>query len=119
MAIHVEQTSGEMSSNGYKTREVSVVNHWYHPQDLANDMGGVDMPQRMKDEILATAWEYTRCVIPEFTNWFRYLAFVRCIVIGVVCEFNGNMIDVAESKQMLGYDVDQVLDALFEGTAYK
>jgi len=114
--MHLEQESAESPTNGVATHEVTVVNRWYYPPDLANDMENIDMPKSMKDEVLATAWEYTRCVIPEFTNWSRYLAFARVITIGVICEFSGDMINVAESRKMLGYDVDQVLDALFKGT---
>jgi len=114
--MHQEQAFFMDSKDGVPTPDVAVVNRWYYPPELANDMENVDMPKSMKEEVLATAWEYTRCVIPVFTNWSRYLAFVRVIAMGTVCEFRGTMINVAESKQVVGYDLDATLDALFEGT---
>ena len=90
---------------------------WYFPPDIANDLNTVDLPQHVKGEIYACAWEYTRCVIPQYTNWNRYVAFMRTIIIGIIAEFRGNMVDIAASDTVLGcYSVNGVLDALFEGT---
>lgn len=79
-------------------------------------MQGVDLPQKVKDEIFACAWEYSRCVIPAWSNWSRYVAFMRIIVIGVIAEFRGSLVDVTADDPILGYDLDAVLAALFEGT---
>jgi len=71
----------------------------------------------MKEEIFACAWEYTRCVIPQYTNWSRYIAFMRIIIMGIVAEFRGNLVDVTTGDEVLGYNLSDVLDALFLGTA--
>lgn len=60
---------------------------WYYPPDIANDLDGINLPQRVKGEIYATAWEYSRTVIPHYTNWSRYVAFMRIIVMGIIAEF--------------------------------
>ena len=89
---------------------------WYYPPDIANDLQGVDLPHKFKEEIFACAWEYTRCVIPQHTNWNRYVAFMRIIVMGIIAEFKGDLVDVAAGDQILGYDLNVTLAALFEGT---
>jgi hypothetical protein len=89
---------------------------WYYPPDIASDLQSVNLPAELKAEIFACAWEYTRCVIPNYTNWNRYVAFMRTIIIGVIAEFRGEMVDVTASTSILGYDLDGVLAALFEGT---
>ncbi|KAF2769015.1 hypothetical protein EJ03DRAFT_343627 [Teratosphaeria nubilosa] len=73
--------------------------------------------QSVKQEALACAWEYTRCIIPQNTNWSRYVAFMRTVIIGIIAEFRGNMVDVAAGDALLGYDLSQVLDDLFLGTS--
>ena len=95
----------------------SVRNKWYYPLDIADDLKDVPLPESVKGETLACAWEYTRCVVPQYTNWSRYVAFMRTIVIGIIAEFRGSMVDVAAGDTMLGYDLGQVLDDLFLGTA--
>ncbi|CBX99537.1 hypothetical protein LEMA_P087760.1 [Plenodomus lingam JN3] len=95
----------------------NIRDRWYYPPDLANDLQDLDMPKAMKQEIFACAWEYTRCVIPQYTNWPRYVAFMRIIIIGIVAEFRGNLVDVTAGDDMMGYNLSTVLDALFLGTA--
>ena len=65
----------------------------------------------------ACAWEYTRCVIPQYTNWNRYVAFIRSIVIGIVAEYMGDLIEVAATDNLLCYNLSDVLADLFEGTS--
>ncbi|KAL8351287.1 hypothetical protein RB598_006188 [Gaeumannomyces tritici] len=90
---------------------------WYYPNDIAHDLDGLTvLPEAMKQEVYACAWEYTRCVIPQYTNWKRYVAFMRTIIIGIIAEFRGELVDVAAGDSILGYSLDGVLDALFEGT---
>lgn len=92
------------------------MNRWSCPSDLEDDLKGVDLPGEIIAETLACAWEYTRCVIPQFTNWDRYLAFTRIIVIGIIAEFRGRLVDVTAGGDLLGYDLDELLDTVFAGT---
>lgn len=100
-----------------KNKAVVVHERWYYPPDIANDLKDVDLPDRVKQEIFATAWEYTRCVIPEYTNWSRYVAFMRIIVMGIIAEFKGSLMDVANDDNVVGYSLTEVLDTLCGGTA--
>ncbi|KAI2488276.1 hypothetical protein Ptr902_02409 [Pyrenophora tritici-repentis] len=93
-----------------------VKEKWYYPTDIANDLEHIDLPQRVKEEVYACAWEYTRCVIPQYTNWKRYIAFMRIIVIGIIAEYNGELVRVAETDTLLGYNLTAVLADLFQGT---
>ena len=47
---------------------VVVQEQWYYPAEIANDLEGVALPSRVKEEIFATAWEYSRSVITQYTN---------------------------------------------------
>lgn len=91
---------------------VVVNERWYYPPDIANDLKDVDLSFRAKEEVFATAWEYARCVIPEYTNWSRYVAFMRTIIIGIIAEFRGNLMDVVNDDRILGYSLTEVLEAL-------
>lgn len=94
----------------------TVRDRWYYPPDIADDLQDVDLPKAVKEEVLACAWEYTRCVIPQYTNWSRYIAFMRIIVMGIIAEFRGSLVDVTAGDNYLGYDLSATLDALFKGT---
>ncbi|KAK3314879.1 hypothetical protein B0H66DRAFT_627644 [Apodospora peruviana] len=92
----------------------SRVDTWIYPKEVENDLQGI--PGLSEDairETLAASWEYTRCVIPAYTNWDRYLAFYRVIIIGIVAEFNGSLINVSSSDHILGYDMGELYDTLF------
>ncbi|KAJ7078787.1 BcABA3, partial [Mycena epipterygia] len=89
---------------------------WYYPPDIAGDLKDVDLPNEVKGEILACAFEYTRCVIPLYTNWDRYIAWMRLMMIAIVCEFKGNMVDVMAGDTILGHSLSGTLAALFDGT---
>lgn len=91
-------------------------NAWFYPDDLRYDLKGSGLPSQEINETLACAWEYIRCVVPEFTDWQRYLALIRIIALGVVAEFRGDAVDVLAGEN-LGYDLDGLLDRLFGGTA--
>ncbi|KAK4623793.1 Alpha-ionylideneethane synthase aba3 [Fulvia fulva] len=91
---------------------------WHYPEEIANDLQSVDLPPSVKAEVFACAWEYSRCVIPHYTNWKRYVAFMRIIIIGTIAEFKGSLFDMtADDDNMLGYSLNQVLYDLFEDTA--
>lgn len=89
---------------------------YYYPPEIANDLKGVPLSDEIKAECFACAWEYTRCVIPQYTNWNRYVAFMRTIIIGIIAEFKGHMVDVSAGDEILGYNLQEVLDGLFQGT---
>jgi hypothetical protein len=90
---------------------------WYYPDDIAHDLNDAPiLSEALKQEVYACAWEYTRCVIPQYTNWKRYVAFMRTIIIGIIAEFRGELVDVVSSDFILGYSLNAVLDDLFEGT---
>jgi hypothetical protein len=90
---------------------------WFYPSEIKNDLHGVvDLPEEVVAETLACAWEYTRCVIPQFTNWQRYIAFTRIIVIGIVAEFRGRLVDVSAGDRVLGYDLGELFEIIFAGT---
>lgn len=89
---------------------------YYYPPEIASDLKGVPLPDEIKAECFACAWEYTRCVIPQYTNWNRYVAFMRTVIIGIIAEFKGHMVDVAAGDEILGFNLQEVLDGLFEGT---
>ena len=94
----------------------SPTDAWFFPSEIENDLRDIDLPERVIGETLACAWEYTRCVIPTYTNWDRYVAFVRIIVIGIIAEFRGALVDVSSGDDILGYDLKELLDTVFAGT---
>lgn len=54
-----------------------------YPSELDDDLKGVDLPRDVIEEALVCSWQYARCVIPNYTNWDRYLNFIRIVVVGV------------------------------------
>jgi len=93
----------------------SLSNEWFYPAEIKGDLQGTQLPDRFIDETLATAWEFTRCIIPHFTNWVRYIAYVRLIAISTVAEYNGGLIDVVTDNTVLGYNIENLLNDLFGG----
>jgi hypothetical protein len=90
---------------------------WYYPREIADDLKDVEeIPEKFKQEALACGWEYARCVIPQYTNWKRYLAFVRVVVLAIVAEFRGELVDIAKDEVILGYSVQGLVDDMFLGT---
>ncbi|KAF7366653.1 putative aba 3 protein [Mycena sanguinolenta] len=89
---------------------------WFYPPEIAEGLKAQDIPEQQVDEALVCAWEYARCVIPHWTNWKRYVAFIRLVVIGTVAEFKGELVQVQRGDDILGYNVQELLDTLFLGT---
>ncbi|KAK0619598.1 ABA 3 protein, partial [Immersiella caudata] len=90
---------------------------WFFPAELASDLVGVPLPPGFGDEAIACGWEYARCVIPHFTNWQKYMAFCRIIIIGVIAEFRGDLLDLSTTAGpvLASYNMDRLLDTLFSG----
>lgn len=105
-----------MVATGTRIRYCS--DRWSYPIELRGDLEGAGLTADQIDETLACAWEYVRSVIPQFTNWERYLAHVRLVVLAVVAEYRGDLIETVSDGPILGYDVDDLLGILFGGTAY-
>ncbi|KAK3316748.1 hypothetical protein B0H66DRAFT_626150 [Apodospora peruviana] len=88
--------------------------------EIKDDLKGIaGLSEHAIHETLACSWEYARCVIPVYTNWERYLAFLRIIIIGIVAEFDGVLVadDVsAGDGHVLGYDMGLLFDTLFGDT---
>ncbi|EUC27463.1 hypothetical protein COCCADRAFT_41818 [Bipolaris zeicola 26-R-13] len=110
------QGSNVQSDEAISEQLVAVKERWYYPSDIEKDMKDVDIPFRAKEAVFATAWEYTRCVIPEYTNWSRYVAFMRIMIIGIIAEFRGSLIDVINDDTLLGYSLTKVLNTLSQVT---
>jgi len=90
---------------------------WFYPPEMANDLRDSGLPEKFVAETLACAWEFTRCIIPHFTNYERYLAYARLIAISTVAEYSGSLMDVLkDGDKLLGYDIGALLDQLLDGT---
>lgn len=96
-----------------------MMQKWHFPTELSDDLHTVDLPKETKQEILACAYQYARCVIPEYTNWGRYIAFVRLVVVAAIAEFRGDLIDILSSNTVVGYNIDELLSSLFKETPYQ
>lgn len=105
--------SREVNAN---SERLSIRDAWFYPDDFQNDLKGVDLSDEFIHETINAAWEYARCVIPHFTNWDRYVSFVRVLVIAVVVEFRGDLVDPT-SNDILGYNIQGLLDNLFGASA--
>ncbi|KAB5585819.1 hypothetical protein GE09DRAFT_1277277 [Coniochaeta sp. 2T2.1] len=91
---------------------------WLYPTALANELKSVhELPEATIRQTLAVAWEYTRSVIPVYTNRSRYLAFARLIIVGIVAEFNGSLVDISHSDAVLGYDLTALFAVLFPSSS--
>ncbi|MFB7601006.1 hypothetical protein [Streptomyces sp. NPDC056160] len=92
----------------------------YYPKEIDGDLRDCGLAEKERIEVLATAWEYVRCGIPEFTNPEKYLAFVRLTALTTVAEYRGDLVDVEEIMKLdgrvLGYPVRELLDTLFVGS---
>lgn len=99
------------------TNESTPNDLWFFPNEIRDALKNSAVPEAFIDEALGCAWEYARCVIPDFTNWSRYVAFTRVLVVAIVVEFRGSLVDVEASDKVLGYDVEELIDTLFAGTA--
>jgi hypothetical protein len=95
---------------------VIVQEHWYYLTEIVDDLRDVDLLSRVTEEIFATTWKYSRSVIPQYTIWTRYVPFIRIIIIGTIVEFSGELVNVVDINDVLGNDLQYVLDTLVEGT---
>ncbi|KAK0610103.1 hypothetical protein B0T17DRAFT_512404 [Bombardia bombarda] len=88
---------------------------WFYPPEIANDIPSIDLPPAFIAEALTTAWEYTRCIIPHYTNWARIIAFTRLIAIGAIAEFRGDLIDATTPNTLVlnTYNLDDLLSTVF------
>jgi hypothetical protein len=120
---HAEATGPASGHNASKPASdqndrAGSVDTWFYPKEFDNELQGVtELPAETVRQTRAVSWEYTRSVIPTYTNWPRYLAFCRIIIIGIVAEFHGALVDIAATGTILGYDLDALFDDLFAGTA--
>ena len=73
-----------MAPNGGDKARTLIKESWFFPPDIANDLQDVDLPPKVKKEIKAMSFEYARSVIPHYTNWSRYVAFMRIFIIGII-----------------------------------
>ncbi|KAK7000274.1 hypothetical protein R3P38DRAFT_2561824 [Favolaschia claudopus] len=90
---------------------------WYFPAEVAGELKDVPVSDEVRKEIFACSWEYSRSVIPQYTNLTRYMAFFRIIVIGVTIEFLGSLADVVANKDIiLGYSLPELLTTIFGST---
>ncbi|KAH6634768.1 hypothetical protein B0J18DRAFT_486943 [Chaetomium sp. MPI-SDFR-AT-0129] len=86
---------------------------WFFPKEFSNDLINIPgLSPRMREEVLNTAWEYSRVVIPQYTNWTRFCCYVRLSAIGIISEYNGELTDITATNKILGYDVDELLDTM-------
>jgi len=86
---------------------------WFFPREFSNDLTNIPgLSARMREEVLNTAWEYSRVVIPQFTNWTRFCCYVRLSAIGIIAEYHGELTDITATSKILGYDVDELLDTM-------
>jgi len=95
-----------------------MTDNWFLPAELDSDLHRklTGLAPDKAAEAMAVGWEYVRCVVPEFTNWDRYLALARLTTIGTIAEFRADLVDVVAGEPMCGYDLDELLGILFDGT---
>ncbi|CAG8961692.1 hypothetical protein HYFRA_00006232 [Hymenoscyphus fraxineus] len=108
--------AAQLSAQEVMDEEPILRDQWYYPQDLENDLQGINLREDQICEAINTAWEYVRIVIPAYTNWNRYIAFTRLILIAVVVEMRGNLIDVVANDNILGFHLEELIDTVFAGT---
>lgn len=90
---------------------------WYYPPDISHDLDEcIQLSEAQRQEAYACGWEYARCVIPQYTNWKRYVSFIRIVVMSIFAEFRGDLVDITVGDNILGYSVDGLLADLFGGT---
>lgn len=90
-------------------------NNWFYPADFKNGLTGIDLRGDQVCEAINTAWEYVRIVIPSYTNWNRYVSFARLMLIAVIVEMRGSLVDVVAGDNILGFQIDELVDQVFAG----
>ena len=114
-------TNGKNATNGIDINgtESRTLNNdkWFFPEELREGLDTFGLSDATVEETLACAWEYSRCVIPEWKDWDRYIAFNRTIIVAIIAEFCGDLIPVDDNKPVVGYNLDELLYTLFGGTS--
>ncbi|KAM7216474.1 hypothetical protein V8F06_008187 [Rhypophila decipiens] len=105
------------NSNGSSVHKSGTETRFY-PNEIAHDLDGIPtLSENFIHEALATSWEYARCVIPSYSNWDRYVAFMRTVTIGIIAEVDSTLVDVvSDDFRCGGYTLDEILDTLFART---
>ncbi|KAK1834555.1 hypothetical protein QBC39DRAFT_397193 [Podospora conica] len=86
---------------------------WIWHKDFDNDLVGIPgLTESARQEVLTAAWEYARITVPHYTNWERFSCWVRFLIIGILAEYEGSVLDIAMSDKQLGYDVEELLNTM-------
>ena len=86
---------------------------WIWHKDFDNDLVGIPgLTEATRQEVLTTAWEYSRVIIPQYSNWERFSCWVRFMIIGILAEYEGSVLDIAMSDKQLGYNVEELFDTM-------
>ena len=112
MSLHGDQ---EQSIPDRGTGEASSL---YYPDEIRNDLDAVNLPQSIKNQVLTCAYQYTRCVIPNYCNGRRYFAFMRAVIIATIAEFRGELIDITKGDHVLGHSVEILMGDLFKNQVF-
>ncbi|KAJ7798284.1 hypothetical protein B0H14DRAFT_3545356, partial [Mycena olivaceomarginata] len=87
------------------------------PSQIAEGLKAPDIPQRLVDEALACAWESVTRHNPALDQLGPLRGLKPLILIMVVAEFKGELVQVQRGDDILGYNVQELLDTLFRGTS--
>ena len=85
---------------------------------MTTELTGTSVLGSHVDEVLSCAYEWIRTNTQQCTNWPRYIANCKLMVIVAVAEYRGDLVDIAASSKHFGYDVDQLLEVLYGGTRF-
>jgi hypothetical protein len=89
---------------------------WLHHKIFASDLLRIPgLGPSAREEVLTIAWEYSRVIIPQYTNWTRFSCWVCFIIIGVLAEYEGDVVDIAQSDKVPGYDLGELLETMLQG----
>ncbi|MGW3635423.1 hypothetical protein ACWD7F_35695 [Streptomyces sp. NPDC005122] len=78
--------------------DASECRHHY-PMQIEGDLRDCGLTEKGRREVLATAWEYVRCEIPEFTNWEKYITFVCLTALTTMAEYRGDVVYVDQGDE--------------------
>ncbi|MEU1984096.1 hypothetical protein [Nocardia sp. NPDC019395] len=92
------------------------IDKWFYPDELEIDLEPYGVQREKIAEIVTQSWELNRCIVPEFSNWDRYMALTRLGVIAYVADYIGRAIDVVDDGPWIGYDIEREFDILFGGS---
>ena len=80
---------------------------WFYPDELEIHLEPYGVQREKIAEIITQSWELNRCIVPEFSNWDRYMALTRLGVIAYVADYTGRAIDVVDDGPWIGYDIEK------------